>query len=305
MKCVGIDIGGHTISAGLIDISLSGSCIELRCHADTPNDRALDSLLDCVAELVSCLASNSEIACVGLGVPAFLDVKRRRIERLTNFGGIGDIDFPSMLESKLAKAGLHVPVFMENDANCAALGEGICGKAKGMKDYAVITLGTGIGSGIVSGGRLITGAHGMGGELGHVAVTDSAAVCGCGGISHLEQSASADWIEKKAKALGLPADFEALWNMRNTKGALDLTQMLDALARGIASLMVITDPEAIILSGGMSRALGLTGELAPRVLDYLPTPFRPHLNLLVSELGSDAALFGAAGLYLLNQDALR
>ena len=119
-----------------------------------------------------------------------------------------------------------------------------------------------------------------------------------GGAGHLEEAASADWLERRAKSTGLPADFKSLWQMRAAPEAeAIISPALEALARGIASITVTLDPEAVILSGGMSRADGLAEELAARAQKYLPAPFSPYFRLETSKLGGEAAVIGAASLF--------
>ena len=217
--------------------------------------------------------------------------------KFTNFAGLEDVEFAEMLERELSAGGLDAPVYMENDANCAALGEKSRGLAKDMSDCVVLTLGTGIGCGIISNGLLVTGAHGLASEAGHIVVSPAGKACGCGGVGHLESETSADWIEKKAGSVGLPSDFKALWARRGEKEAFAILEpALDALARGVASLAVTTDPEAFILSGGMSLADGIADEIKERAYKYLPIPFRGYLEIYISGLGPDAALYGAASI---------
>ena len=141
----------------------------------------------------------------------------------------------------------------------------------------------------------------MAAECGHMALCGAELTgCGCGGAGHLEEAASADWLERRAKAAGLPADFKRLWQMRAAPEAESIiSPALETLARGIASVTVTLDPEAVILSGGMSRAEGLAEELAARAQKYLPDPFRPCFRLKTSKLGGEAAVIGAASLFRL------
>ncbi|MCE5202111.1 MAG: ROK family protein [Synergistaceae bacterium] len=297
MRAIGIDLGGHNISAALVEFGCGTPRIVSRIDIPTPAGRKLDDIINCLTELSVELAADYPLDNVGIGMPGFLDRERNTVVRLTNFPGLTDIKFPMLLKEALRLRGLYAKVSMENDANCAALGEGLCGAACGCSDYIVMTLGTGIGTGIVANGVLLAGAHGMAGESGHIAVMNDKTICGCGGISHLESSASADWIEGSARNAGLPGEFKYLWGSRDNEAIASIIEpALDALARGIASLIVTTDPEAMILSGGMSHADGIAEELTKRTLPYLSDPFRPYLNIIVSKLGNDAALFGAASL---------
>ncbi|MCF7936858.1 MAG: ROK family protein, partial [Synergistales bacterium] len=123
------------------------------------------------------------------------------------------------------------------------------------------------------------------------------APCGCGGKGHLETLAAADAIERKARARGLPPDAEALWKRRDEEGPGAIwEETLDLLARGIASIVHLLDPEAVVLGGGMSRAEGLVEALQRRVEPCLASPLKGRVPLVAASLGDDAALLGAASL---------
>ena len=295
MKVIGIDLGGHNTAAAEIDLAC-GLCCEV-VEVPTPSSRTAADVFQTIADIVKEVTPEKELL-IGIGIPGYLNRSRTRVALLTNFNGINNMELPVLLEAYLEKQGLCASVKMENDANCAALGEGIGGAAQGCADYTVLTLGSGVGSGVVSGGRLLIGAHGMAGEAGHMSVGAEKNLCLCGGFMHLEQSFSADRIEKRAAAAMLPADFKELWTRRSEERIRPLMgDALDTLARSIASLCVVTDPEMIILSGGISRALGLREELLPLVLNYLPIPYRETFDLRISALGSKAALIGAGSLF--------
>ena len=242
----------------------------------------------------------SQLACderelnIGIGVPGFLDKERKKIQKLTNFKGFENIPFPSLLNKKLAESGIDSRIIMENDANCAALGEGLRGAAKGCSDFIVLTLGSGIGAGIISGGKLVTGAHGMAGECGHIVISEKIKKCACGGMGHAESFASADRAEAEAKKIGHPADFKILWQNRDNPDIQKiLTPVIDSIAKTAASVMVIFDPEITILNGGMSKADGIIPIIESAAKKYLPTPFIPYLKIESSKLKADAALYGA------------
>lgn len=300
MKRIGIDLGGHTVSAGAVDFSEEPPRIASPVTVSTPEKRDILSVIRALEELILLWAAPGDECFVGIGIPGFVNRERTRILRLTNFTGCDGVSLGKMISANLQARGVKADIRMENDANCAALGEGAAGAARGMSDYAVLTLGTGIGAGLVANGRLLSGAHGMAGECGHIAVSGDPSLCGCGcgGLGHLEESASADWIERRAAALGLPGGFREIWEMRHAdKTAAGLLEpALEALARGVSSLFVTLDPEAVIISGGMSLAEGLADELRGRVEKYLPVPFRPVFDLKISKLGGAAAVIGAASL---------
>lgn len=295
MKIIGIDLGGHTTAAAEIDPA-GGLCGEI-FEAPTPASRTAMDVFQTITALVKEVTAEKELL-IGIGIPGYLDRTRTRVALLTNFRCTNNMEFPILLKEHLAAQGLCASVKMENDANCAALGEGLAGAARGCTDYAVLTLGSGIGSGLVVGGRLLIGAHGMAGEAGHMAVGAEKSPCRCGGFMHLEQSFSSDAIERRGASAMLSADFKELWTRRGEDSVRHLMdEALDTLARAIASLCMITDPQRIILSGGISRACGLREELLPQTLSYLPLHYRENLDLRISALGSKAALIGAGSLF--------
>jgi len=303
LRSVGVDLGGHTISAALVETGGKDARILYRVDRDTPEGRDIQEVVDCIADMTAEVSHGRKIAYAGVGIPGFLDVSRRVITKLTNFSGLEDIAFLDHLGHALEKRGMSPLLAMENDANCFAVGEAFCGAAVGCKDFIVLTLGTGIGSGIFVNGSLVTGAHGMAGEAGHISISEHRDLrCGCGSTGHLETLASADHIERKAAREGLPGDFRSLWQIRDDKRAeVLISSALETMARGIASLIVVLDPEKIILSGGMSKAEGIAEELEARTLPWLPLPMRDHLSIEVSSLGADAGLYGAASISLLRR----
>lgn len=296
MKTLGIDLGGHTIAAAVVDFSGELPQICSRLVIPTPESRKPDDVINALVNIALDLSRWGKIESVGIGLPGFISKDRRRIEKLTNFNGFENLELVTMLENILRQKDICTKVFIENDANCFAVGEGVRGAARGISDYAVLTLGTGIGAGIVVNGRLLLGAHGQAGEAGHLTGLGGLP-CGCGGVSHVETFAAADGIERRAVEIGLPADFKTLWEMRGDVQVRTLLEpVLDALARCIASLSVITDPEIIILNGGMSKAKNLLETLEPVVMRYLPLTYKPNLKMEISRLGPDAFFYGAASL---------
>ena len=299
MLCGGIDIGGHTITAGTVDISQPRPAVVSSVTVPTPAGRDIVSLTDALGRLVQLRACPGDSVCAGLAVPGFISKDRKQIIKLTNFAGCDGEKLGELLAANMAAKNIRLTVLMENDANCAALGEGIAGAAVGLTDFIVLTLGTGIGGGIVTDWKLLRGAHGMGGECGHIVAGFEDFPCRCGAVRHLESAASADWVESRATEAGLPGDFRKLWKMRGESAlaAAALVPAIESLAQGIASLAAIFDPQAVILTGGMSHAAGLCGEISARMQKYLSAPLRGSFDLQVSALGADAAVIGAASLF--------
>lgn len=298
MTRIGIDLGGHTISAALVSSEGGGGLprMERKLAGETPEGRGVRDVMSMMAELVVELAVGEAPACVGVAVPGMVDADRRHARRMPNFpvAEWDDLDVSGVFEGAIAASGMNLPVKIENDANCYALGEGCAGEAAGSEDYVVFTLGTGIGGGVVLGGRLIAGFHGMAGETGHIVVVGDAP-CGCGGVGHVETLAAADGTGKRAVAAGLPEEFRELWALRGGAAAdAVLEPGLDALARAVATTCHMLDPEMVVLGGGISQAPGIRAAVRDRTLRYLSRPFKDKLDLRVSKLGNDAALYGAA-----------
>ncbi|MDR3331076.1 MAG: ROK family protein [Synergistaceae bacterium] len=299
---IGIDLGGHTLIAALIS-GMEGTPgrvgIERTIAGNTPSGRCIADVMSAMAGTIAELARGHDVSGVGVAVPGMVDVDRRHNRRLPNFPiEWDDLDISETLSRELKLRGCQLPVAIENDANCYALGEGIAGEAVGMSDFIVLTMGTGIGGGIVAGGRLLTGAHGMAGEVGHV-VVGGEKPCGCGGVGHAETLAAADGTSKRAEMAGLPGDFKELWAKRGEPLASSvLDETLDAMARTIATVYHVLDPEIVIIGGGMSRAPGLRESLHERTTPYLSRPFKNMLDVRISKLGNDAALYGAASIAL-------
>jgi glucokinase len=176
-----------------------------------------------------------------------------------------------------------------------------------MSDYVVLTLGTGIGGGVVAGGRLLTGAHGMGAELGHM-VLGKDEICGpgCRGVGHFEALCGADALERRAKEMGISQTpvLKELWERREDSAVAPLWDFaLDTLARGIAALIHVFDPQAVILGGGLRKGANFMKLLEARIPRYLGEAFRQTLDLRSSALDTDAPIFGGAASALARQGA--
>ncbi|MDR0765056.1 MAG: ROK family protein [Synergistaceae bacterium] len=294
---IGVDLGGHTLTSALISYGGPKPRIEKIDKSDTPRSRSVKDIMEAIASAAERLSDGHEIDALGVAVPGMLNADRRRALRLPNFPvEWDDLDVLGAIESALASRGIRAPVGIENDANCYALGEGSAGEAVGISDFVTFTMGTGIGCGIVNGGKLLTGAHGMAGEGGHVVVRGDAP-CGCGGKGHSETLAAADGTSARAVAKGLPEDFEKLWRMRGDPAAdevLDVT--IDAMARTVATVCHLLDPEIVIIGGGMSKAEGIADAIKSKSTEYLSRPFKNLPDIRISRIGSDAALYGAANI---------
>lgn len=296
MDRIAIDLGGHTLLGARINFSADPPVIVEKDEEKTPAGREMEDLLEAVCSLVMRLAAAHDVEAVGISSPGFVD-KDGRIRHMHNFSGCEGRKLPMLFRERLSNSGMHVPVEIENDANCYALGERLCGIARGASDFVLMTLGTGIGFGIVANGGLVRGAHRKGSEGGHVVVADMSP-CPCGGLGHLEAVAAADAVELRARGAGLPEDFEILWARRAEPTVWRVIEPgITALGQAAASLAHLLDPEMIILGGGMSRADGIAEEVRKAAQPYLSPSFAEDFRIEISKCGNDSALYGAASLW--------
>ena len=287
---VGIDLGGHNIKAGLVEDGVIINRLEEKTVS-----RYYEPVIRQIGRLAKELGANSNVP-VGVGIPGGLDTTREKALMITNFIDWNGLPLRSMIEEASG-----APAKIENDANAYALGEGCKGAAHGLTDYVVLTLGTGLGGGIIIGGNVLSGSHGLAGELGHMVIgNEEKCGSGCGGKGHIEAFCAADALERKSVEKNLYADGEIpdmkkLWERRAKKDIEDFwNTMLNNLAKGVATIMHVFDPQAIIFGGGLSQGEGFIDSLRQRIMPYLGIPYRNLIDLRLSVHGNDAAIIGAA-----------
>ena len=309
---IGIDVGGTNTVVGLVDkrgqILRQGSLVTSK-HAEVED--YLDELAAVIEDLIKNVATKDQIKGIGAGTPNG-NYFTGSIEFAPNLRWKGVIPFAQMLEDRVG-----IPVALTNDANAAAIGEMTYGAARGMKDFIVITLGTGVGSGIVVNGQLVYGSDGFADELGHVIVRrENGRMCGCGRTGCLEAYTSATGVARTAREyLELRKDVDT--QLRNipideitSKDVFDAAVAGDEIAKEIfnytgdmlgeafADFVAFSSPESIILFGGLTKA----GELIMNPIKEsmernLLAIYKGKVNLIFSELKeSDAAVLGASAL---------
>lgn len=294
----GIDIGGTNTKIGLVNAE--GKIIARR-NLSTPEYAQFTSYIEAIVLTVRELISSQDaiLKAVGIG-SASANYKTGCIEHAANLPWKGIEPICKELSDRLG-----VPVFLENDANAAALGELKYGVARGLEDMVMITLGTGVGGGIISHGRLIHGANSCGGEIGHLRIdySGNARSCGCGSKGCLETYCSATGVARTAeemykncsKALTSLDIYNAACGGDST--AIDILKTVGKqLGRAIALIIQVTDPQAVVLFGGLAAANrffmpDLIEEMNGNIMPVL----RGKCKVLISTLnGSDAAILGAA-----------
>ena len=306
---VGVDVGGTKILAGVV--AMDGT-VDRHVRLDTPRNDAR-ALAVAVADAVRRSAGGAEVACVGISLAALLDVARTRILLAPN-GGWASEPLAHLVEQTLG-----VPVAMENDGNCAAWGEFRFGAGRQVDDLVMVTVGTGVGGGLVLDGVLRRGHHGTGGEIGHLTVVPDGLPCGCGRRGCWEQYASGSALVRQARSLALrrrsdaaillglgDGTAEGVSGSHITQAALAgdvvareaFTAVGEWLGRGMADLAAILDPGVFVLGGGVSAAGDLLvgpvrTSLAAEAMGSgrIPVP-----EVVLAELGDRAGLIGAADL---------
>ncbi|HEY6555742.1 MAG TPA: ROK family protein [Polyangiaceae bacterium] len=288
---IGVDFGGTQIKAAVVE----GGVILRNSSAPTPADLGPSAVLDRVALVVRELSTSPE--SVGLAIPGQVDATGR-CWRLPNVPGFEGVPIASELTLRLG-----CPVFVENDATCAALGERMYGHGDRYPNFVLFTLGTGVGGGVVIDGRVRRGQFGFAGEIGHTLLERSpdAWLCNCGLHGCLEAYAGTKALLRRYTDLGGDATEVrdiALAARRGERAGIETFEMMGrALGHAAASLQNLLDLDALVFSGGISASFDLIEpSLRAALRERAFAPPLAGVPLLVSELGSKAGVIGAAHL---------
>ncbi len=318
---IGIDIGGTNTKYGIVnregEVIYQGSIKTTKYEEFRDYFNGLSQALREAMDKIN--VDNYKVLGIGVGA-ANGNYYKGTIERATNLPWKGIIPLADMLKEEF-----QIPAIVTNDANAAAVGEMVYGSAKGMRDFIVITLGTGLGSGFVSNGQLLNGKHGIAGEVGHTSVNPAGRHCNCGKRGCLETYVSATGIRRTVyKLLADHLEDSELrgisFDNLNTKMITDAAVRGDVVALAafeytgrilgmkLAETVVHTDPEAIFLFGGLSLAGDLIFKPTIRHMEANLMPlFRGKVKVLPSGLQNQAApILGASSLvwnYLDNEQA--
>jgi len=292
---IGLDLGGTNLRAAAID--RSGKLLD-RVSGKTAwsegREAILGDMVDAIRTLRERLGADG-LAGIGVAVPGFIQLEEGVIRNSNNLASLENFPIRDELSRRLG-----TPVILENDANAAALGEKWMGAGRGTGDLVLLTLGTGIGGGVISGGKVLRGFLGMAGELGHITVVPNGNPCGCGNRGCVEKHASATAIAAMAKLLGLGDALTAsqvydLAVAGNEKARTIFVSMGEALGIALAMLVNTFNFPLYLLSGGV---LGAWDLFAPAMLEETRRrsfTFRAtNTRIEKAALGNEAGLFGAA-----------
>ncbi len=308
---IGIDLGGTNIVAGIVD---ENGQIKYQESVPTMNERTSEAIIQDIVNLINIAIEGykiprKDIKAIGIGIPGLVDFKTGNVARCVNLNW-KDVPLASMVENAA-----KIPVFINNDATVAGLAEFEAGIMKGYQSGILLTLGTGIGGGIILKGQIYDGAHGVASEIGHMVVGENFYDCNCGKNGCLETYASSTAIIKYTKKLMVEdkiysSIFEKLngnLDTLNGKIIFDAAKEGDAVANqvinrmakylgiGIVNLINVIDPDIFIIGGGLSKAGTF---LLQKVREEVNKNI--HYNTIatgkieLSQLGNDAGLIGAA-----------
>lgn len=312
MYRIGVDLGGTNIAVGVVseDLKIVG-----RGKVKTKCPRPAEEIFDDIALAVEMAMKDAgitmdEVSSVGVGTPGSVNKSNGYIEFANNLD-FDKVPAKDMLEERLGKK----EIYIDNDANCAALGEAVAGVGKGVGNFVAVTLGTGVGSGIIINGKIVSGVNYAAGEMGHMVIMVDGEQCNCGRRGCWEQYASATALIAQTKDSMRHHHDSKMWelvndNIDNVSGrtAFDAMRLGDKAAKevvdryiyyvaaGVINIINALQPEIICIGGG----IGHEGET---ILE----PLRMHVNrerysiyaakqtkIMAAELGNDAGIFGAA-----------
>ncbi|MGB7292617.1 MAG: ROK family protein [Thermodesulfobacteriota bacterium] len=312
-KVIGVDIGGTNLRAASID--KSGKILSRRTVSSDAK-KGIEFVMENLISLLTEIIKDESISGIGIGIPGIIDVNKGILTQAPNISEVKNYPIKEKLSHKLGSA---IDVTIENDANCAALGEWWLGAGKDVDSLIILTLGTGLGGGIILNGKLWRGVNGMAGEIGHMTIDPDGPKCNCGNSGCLESFASAEAIRRMVR--------EGLRN-KNLNTMLredikdrrihDIPEIVSRAARigdkfsleiwasfgralgiAIANLTNLLNVEMIVLGGGLSNSWDLfieTASIEARKRG-LRAPME-NVEIMKCDLGDDAGLLGAAYLAL-------
>jgi glucokinase len=289
-RVIGVDLGGTKLLAGTVDSSLHVHHRTHRIAAEIGTAQLLDTIVDAVREARE--AADGEVEGVGFGIPSLID-SGRGIAVSTVHLPIRDLPFRDLMAERLG-----MPVFVDNDATAAMLAEWRFGAALDCSDALLLTIGTGIGGGMVAGGMLLRGAQGAAAEFGHMTIDFDGPLCPCGAHGCLEAFVSGTALAREARALGLELTAAQVAELAHDghagAGAL-VTEMGTRLGTGIANLVNAFNPEVVVVGGGV-LALGdlLLGPARDEVARRALAPSRDLVRIVPTRFGAESGMLGAA-----------
>jgi glucokinase len=303
-KYISVDVGGTQIRVGIFGENSIVPLVQKKIPTQGDNQTPIERIVALLKEL---WPSDGEVNSIAIAAPGYLDPEKGIVLTAPNIPGWKNYPLASLLREHF-----DVPIYLGNDANLAALGEWKFGAGRGHHDILYMTVSTGIGGGIISGDKLITGVNGMAGEIGHVVSVPDGPMCGCGKRGHLEAVASGTGIARHVReqlangvasvfpAGSSPSAKEIAQAAKNgdklSKEAFDLAGFY--LGRTVADFLHILNPSILILGGGVSMSGDLIIKpMKESMAQHVIVPeYMDKLEIVQAALGDDAGLLGALAL---------
>ncbi|KLO23226.1 glucokinase [Marinitoga sp. 1197] len=306
MYLIGIDLGGTEIKTGLVS---KAKGIINKVSIPTETNKGIEKVVENILKSIEIVAGDNinKIEGIGIGSPGSIDRDAGIVRYSPN------LPFHNFNLTKVISDTFKIPAFVENDANAFTLGEWYFGSAQGLKHFVALTLGTGIGGGVISHGFLITGKDGIGAELGHVIIDPDGPLCGCGSRGCIEAIASAKntarWAKEFSikipnnKIVELAGDIEKIESKHvfmalkenDPVARMVVDKITDALAKAITNYAHIFNPEMVVIGGGMSKAgRDLLNPIREKINLYLMPSFKNTFKVMLSTLVEDAGILGAS-----------
>jgi glucokinase len=306
---IGIDLGGTTLKGALV--SSVGEILQtIRIDTEQENsNRLLEQILGAVKTLRQETAAGGRVAGIGIGIPGLVNRKTNRIEVMTNLPELSEIDLIGEIKQQTG-----LPVALDNDANSAAYGELQAGAARDRKDVFFVTLGTGIGAGLIVNGQIYRGSMGFAGEFGHMTIDPEGIECACGNIGCLETIASGPNIVRRTRErlyrdrtsslsrLAIPRDRELTAEdiARAAREGDEMAQVMMErtgmfLGIAIAAVINLLNVDMVVMGGGVMEAGDLI--LKPTIKETRRRAFPPSFSsceIVIAQLGPQAGMIGAA-----------
>ncbi|KAF0208691.1 MAG: ROK family protein [Actinomycetota bacterium] len=305
---VGVDVGGTRIAAGLVERK---GRVVTETKVLTPKNgpfAVVDAIIELITETIAG-AHPSEIAGVGIGLPAQIDFQKQSVEFCTNLPLAG-VDVRSLIMSRIRQ-----DVTLDNDGHCAGIGESRFGAAKGVRDFVMITLGTGVGGALLLDGEPYRGSRGLGGEIGHMVVRLDGPPCPCGGFGHIESYLGRPAIAARGREAARAYSGEAIRSRAGgdadavtAEHVVQAALAGDEIARGIllaagdilgealVGIVNLLNPRLIVVGGGIGESADMLVTRAAEVIAEKALAGRRDVKLVQAQLGNDAGVLGAAAL---------
>ena len=310
MYSIGIDLGGTNIAVGVVDENMK---IIGRGKVKTRCPRPAAEIFDDIALAVEMAIKDAgiskyDVVSVGVGTPGSVNKSNGYIEFSNNLA-FNQVPAKEMLEERIGK-----PIYLDNDANCAALGEAIAGVGNGVQNFVAITLGTGVGSGIIINGKIVGGVNYCAGEMGHMVISVDGKPCNCGRKGCWEQYSSATALIAQTKEAMKNNPDSAMWQLTGGIDNVSGRTAFDAMRQGDEAAAAVVDRYIYYLSVGIGNVINA---LQPEIIcigggvshegDYLLKPLVKYVEeqrysiyatnqtkIVAAQLGNDAGIFGAA-----------